>query len=64
VVVRTGVAWRGVKKNKVAGQILEIVEKQIETFSDKKMLNKLRINKIEAENLIKIIETIRLNLIK
>ncbi|MDY0144044.1 MAG: hypothetical protein RBR97_19355, partial [Bacteroidales bacterium] len=51
-------------KNKVAGQILEILEKQIETFSDKKMLKKLRINKTEAENLIKIIETTRLNLIK
>ncbi|MFA6184147.1 MAG: hypothetical protein WC682_03515, partial [Parcubacteria group bacterium] len=51
-------------KNKIAGQILEILEKQIETFSDKKMMKKLKINKVEAENLIKIIETIRLNLIK
>ncbi|MFA6184477.1 MAG: hypothetical protein WC682_05285, partial [Parcubacteria group bacterium] len=51
-------------KNKIAGQILEILEKQIETFSDKKMLKKLRIEKVEAESLMKIIETIRLNLIK
>jgi len=51
-------------KNKNTAKILEILEKQIEIFSDKKMLNKLKIDKIEAENLIKIIETIRLNLIK
>jgi len=50
--------------NKVVGKILEILEKQIEAFSDKNTLKKLRINKTEAENLIKIIETIRLNLIK
>jgi len=51
-------------KNKVARQILEIVEKQIEIFSDRGMMKKLRISKDEAESLIKIIETIRLNLIK
>ncbi|HBR78868.1 MAG TPA: hypothetical protein DEA46_00370, partial [Candidatus Moranbacteria bacterium] len=51
-------------KNKNAAKILEILEKQIEIFSDKKMFKKLRINKDEAESLIKIIETIRLNLIK
>jgi hypothetical protein len=36
----------------------------MEMFSDRNMPKKLRINKAEAENLIKIIETIRLNLIK
>lgn len=51
-------------KNKVAAKVLEIVKNQIEIFSDKKMLNKLRIDKVEADNLIRIIETIRLNLIK
>ena len=51
-------------KNKNAAKILEILEKQIEIFSDKKMFNKLRIDKDEAESLIKIIETIRLNLTK
>jgi len=51
-------------KNKNAAKILEILENQIEIFSDKKMLKKLKIDKAEADNLIKIIETIHLNLIK
>ncbi|HBR79013.1 MAG TPA: hypothetical protein DEA46_01130, partial [Candidatus Moranbacteria bacterium] len=51
-------------KNKNAAKILEILENQIEIFSDKKMFKKLRIGKDEAESLIKIIETVRLNLIK
>lgn len=51
-------------KNKNAVKVLAIIKHQVETFSDKKMLKKLRINKAEAENLIKIIETVRLSLIK
>ncbi len=51
-------------KTKIAGKILEILEKQIEMFSDKRMFKKFRIDKNEAESLIKIIETVRLNLIR
>ncbi|KKP67890.1 MAG: hypothetical protein UR65_C0064G0009, partial [Candidatus Moranbacteria bacterium GW2011_GWE2_35_164] len=36
-----------------AAKILEILENQIEIFSDKKMPNKLRIDKVEAENFLK-----------
>jgi hypothetical protein len=51
-------------KNKVAAKILEIVEKQMEMFSDKRVMSKFNISESEAESLIKIIEIIRLNLIK
>ena len=50
------------KKN--AGKILEILERQIEMFSDKRMFKKFRIDSGEAQRLVKILETIRLNLIK
>ncbi len=60
------IAENQIKKGKVknAAKILGIIEKQIDLFSDKRMFKKFRINSGEAQRLVKILETIRLNLIK